>query len=196
MEQNEPIIPPQKEKKEKKDKPKKKKDKPSRTVETMYRTTMGNHIRLTAIADRKAALMVSINSIIISVMTSFLVHEVMQKPTLLLPVGLLIVVCLATITFALLSTKPSMITPSKASHEKIDLLFFGDYTHLSLDDYKVAMHKMMADDVLLNDTMIENIYAQGIVIQHKFRFLNIAYRIFMYGFPLAIISLLVTMSIR
>ena len=87
--------------------PKKEKEKKSsRTVETMYRTTMANHIRLSEMADRKAGLMVSINSIIISIMTSFLVHEFAANPKLLYSTIVLVVVCLLTITFALLSTKP------------------------------------------------------------------------------------------
>ena len=111
--------------------PKKEKEKKSsRTVETMYRTTMANHIRLSEMADRKAGLMVSINSIIISIMTSFLVHEFAANPKLLYSTIVLVVVCLLTITFALLSTKPSVKHRNDKSIDKLDLLFFGDYSSL------------------------------------------------------------------
>ena len=174
------------------DQPKKEKEKKSsRTVETMYRTTMANHIRLSEMADRKAGLMVSINSIIISIMTSFLVHEFAATPKLLFPTIVLVVVCLLTITFALLSTKPSVKHRNDKSIDKLDLLFFGDYTSMSLEEYKKAMNNMMENETHLRDSLIENIYAQGKVIDHKFRLLNIAYTIFMYGFPLAILSLVI-----
>ena len=174
------------------DEPRKEKEKKSsRTVETMYRTTMANHIRLSEMADRKAGLMVSINSIIISIMTSFLVHEFATNPKLIYSTIVLVIVCLLTITFALLSTKPSVKHHNKKSIDKLDLLFFGDYTSISLAEYKKAMNNMMENETHLRDSLIENIYAQGKVIDHKFRLLNISYTIFMYGFPSAILSLII-----
>jgi Family of unknown function (DUF5706) len=187
MEEEELLEQP---KKEKKDKDKDKEKKSSRTVETMYRTTMANHIRLSEMADSKAGLMVSINSIIISIMTSFLVHEFATKPKLLLPTILLVLVCLLTITFALLSTKPSIKHQKNGAVDKLDLFFFGDYVNLSLKDYKKAMLDMMENEAELRESLIDNIYAQGKVIDHKFKLLGIAYLIFMYGFPLAIIGFL------
>ena len=192
MEENElPISSP---KIEKEKKPKKKK--PSRTTETMFRSMLGNHLRLSEMADHKARLMVSINSIIISVMTSFLVHEYATNQKLLFPIGLLVAVCLITITFALLSTKPSVKPKRHTTSDKVDLLFFGDYTALTVEEYKAAMENMMTNSAALRESLVENIYAQGKVIEHKFRLLNIAYNIFMYGFPLAILSLLLVMYMR
>lgn len=186
----EELLDKSKKDKKEKDKEKDKEKKSSRTVETMYRTTMANHIRLSEMADSKAGLMVSINSIIISIMTSFLVHEFAAKPKLLLPTILLVVVCLLTITFALLSTKPSIKHQKNGVEDKLDLFFFGDYVNLTLKDYKKAMLDMMENDTELRESLIENIYAQGKVIDRKFKLLGIAYMIFMYGFPLAIIGFL------
>lgn len=174
---------------------KEKKKKPSRTAQTMFRSMLGNHLKLSEMADHKARLMVSINSIIISVMTSFLVHEYASNPKLLFPIAMLVAVCLLTITFALLSTKPSVKPKNSPVSAKVDLLFFGDYTSLSLEEYKTAMQNMIIDANQMSETMVENIYAQGKVIQHKFRLLSIAYNIFMYGFPIAIISLIVMLSL-
>jgi ABC-type multidrug transport system fused ATPase/permease subunit len=187
MEEEELLEQP---KKEKKDKKKDKEKKSSRTVETMYRTTMANHIRLSEMADSKAGLMVSVNSIIISIMTSFLVREFAANPKLLLPTILLVLVCLLTITFAMLSTKPSVKHQKNTEVDKLDLFFFGDYMRLSLSDYKKAMVEMMENDTELRESLIENIYAQGKVIDRKFKLLGTAYMIFMYGFPLAIICFL------
>ena len=54
-------------------KEKKKQKKASKGVETMFRTTLANHLRLSEMADSKANLMISINTILISLtLTSFL----------------------------------------------------------------------------------------------------------------------------
>lgn len=180
---------------EKKDKTKKpKKKKPSRTIETMFRSSMTNHIRLSEMADQKAGLLVSVNAIIISIMTSLMVQQFTDNPSLLLPTCFLVLVCLLTITFALLATKPSVKGKQNPPETpiKMDLLFFGSYTAIPLENYKIALKEMMSKDETLHESLIENIYAQGMVLNRKYKLLSIAYTIFMFGFPLVLVSYLLT----
>ncbi len=171
--------------------PKVKKPKASRTIDTMFRTTMSNHVHLTVLADRKAALMISMNSIIISIMVSFLVSKFEAYPSLLLPTGLMAVVSLLTITFAILSTKPNTnqkkASDLPANPLSLDLLFFGDYLALTPDIYKRKMKELITNNDQLHDSMIDNIYIQGRVISRKFRLLKISYNIFMFGFPVVVL---------
>jgi len=174
-----------------------KKIKPSRTIDTMFRTTMSNHVHLTMLADRKAALMISINSIIISVMMSFLFNKFDANPQLLLPTALMAGVSLLTITFAVLSTRPTIkprsATAPTGNSDSLDLLFFGDYLSLSPEDYRMKMKELITSDDKLHDSLIDNIYIQGQVIGRKFRLLAVAYNVFMYGFPVVIIIYLLAM---
>ncbi len=172
-------------KNEKIKKSKKKKDE-SRSIETMFRTTLANHIQLSNMADQKAGLMISVNSIIISIIVSFSVKGFSDNQKLILPTALLIATCLLTIIFAIIATKPSVKAHKKLSIEEMDLLFFGHYTKLSLDEYKVAIHALIKDKVALRDQMTSNIYAQGKILAKKYRLLKIAYIVFMIGFPVVI----------
>ncbi|MEZ4904840.1 MAG: DUF5706 domain-containing protein [Spirosomataceae bacterium] len=178
-------------------KPKKeKKKKQSRSVETMFRTTMSNHIQLSGMADQKAGLMVSTNSIIISITITFLVQHFGANPKLLLPTTLLVVVCLLTITFALLSTRPNVKSKSERlsiEKSKIDLLFFGDYLALSREEYTSEMKQLLSNDNQLHNAMIENIYAQGSVVERKYKLLKIAYSIFIIGFPMVLCYYLIVL---
>lgn len=175
-----------------------KKPKPSRAIDTMFRTTMSNHVHLTVLADRKAALMISINSIILSIMVSFLVDKLDTFPNLLLPSIALTSVSLLTITFALLSTKPNtkqkkpsiLLTDAASS----GLLFFGDYLSLSPAEYRQRMKALITQDDQLYDSMIDSIYIQGKVIGRKFGLLKIAYNIFMFGFPLVVVLYLIAIN--
>jgi hypothetical protein len=180
-----------------KDKLKKdKKKNQSRSIETMFRTTLSNHIQLSSMADQKAGLMVSTNSIIISIMVTFLVQEFSSNPKLFIPTGLMVVVCLLTITFALLSTRPNVKSKAQrlaTDKSKLDLLFFGDYMALSLEEYREAMKEMMDKDKRLHNAMIENIYAQGKVMERKYRLLKISYSIFIIGFPLVLLCYLLVL---
>ncbi|GAB3507826.1 hypothetical protein GCM10027341_42950 [Spirosoma knui] len=176
---------------------KEKKEKPSRTIETMFRTTLSSHVQLSGMADKKAGLMISINSIVLSVMTSFLVNKFTEIPYLIIPTSLMVIVCLVTITFALLATKPTTRSQKNlqvpVDQSQIDPLFFGDYLTISADSYRAHMKELIADDELMYNTMLDNIYAQGRVLSKKYRMLTIAYTIFMYGFPVVILSYLITL---
>jgi Family of unknown function (DUF5706) len=174
-------------------KPKKKKE-GSRSIETMFRTTLSNHVQLSSMADRKAGLMISVNSILISIMVSFMVHEFATNPKLILPTALLVLVCLLTIIFSILATKPSVNTRSEVETDNVDLQFFGHYTHLSLDDYKTAVQNLMTDEAAIRNQMITNIYAQGNVLNRKYKLLQIAYNIFLFGFPLAVLTYLLVLA--
>lgn len=195
MEQEPGGFPKPEKSKDKSKKDKKKKE--SRTVETMYRSTLANHMQLSSLADQKAGLLVSVNAIIISIMASFMVRESFDNPYLIIPTCLLVVVCLSTITFALWATRPSVRPQAKkldVEHvHKMDLLFFADYTALTLEEYQKAMKDMMAKEEKLHDSLLKNIYVQGKVMERKYRLIKIAYTIFIIGFPLVLISYLITL---
>jgi Family of unknown function (DUF5706) len=169
---------------DKKSKKLKKKKEGSKSVETMFRTTLASHIQLSSMADQKAGLLISVNAIIVSIMVSFLLGELAITPRLLIPACLLLLVCLSTITVAIMAAKPSIKEKGTQAVEELDLLFFGDYTALSLTDYTTAMKALIANDGALQEHLIANIYAQGRVLKRKYKLLNIAYIIFMIGFPI------------
>ncbi|MEQ8245483.1 HD domain-containing protein, partial [Fulvivirga sp.] len=68
--------------------------KPDRGIETMFRITSKNHLQLSAMADNKANIMISINSIILSVLVSVLFRKFEDWPQLIIPAMLLVFVCL------------------------------------------------------------------------------------------------------
>ena len=97
-------------------------------------------------------------------------------------------------TFAILATKPSVKSAVNRPPEDLDLLFFGDYTALSLDEYKAAMKSLIDSEKDLRDQLVSNIYAQGKVLNRKYQRLKIAYTIFMVGFPVVVVAYLLVLS--
>jgi hypothetical protein len=177
-----------------------KKDKKSsgdRTVETMFRTTISNHIRLSDMADQKAGLLLSVNAIIISIMTGLMIREISINHVFIIPTAILIAICLLSITFSLIATRPYTkdksikgLTPEEILN--LDLLFFADYTALTLDQYKEALSSKINKNEDVKDMLIKNIYAQGLSIKRKYKYIKLAYTIFMFGLPLAMLSYLIT----
>ncbi len=156
-----------------------------RGVETMYRSTYRTHINLSSIADNKANIMLSINAIIISIVVSTLVPQFTTNPKLIIPTLALLVVCLVAMIFATLSTRPK-VTEGKFTREDIknrrsNLLFFGNYYNMDLDDFQWGMTEMIRDSDFLYSSMTRDLYFLGKVLAKKYRFLSICYNVFMYG---------------
>ncbi len=163
-----------------------------RGVETMYRATYRTHINLSSIADNKANIMLSINAIIISISLPTLVQRFDTNPKLIIPTVILLGVCLTSIVFATLSTRPK-VTEGKFSREDIEqrrsnLLFFGNFYNMPLDDFHWGMMEMIKDSDFLYSSMTRDLYFLGVVLAKKYKYLRICYTIFMYGLIVSVIA--------
>ena len=163
-----------------------------RGVQTMFRTTSRNHLELSSMADSKSHILISVSSIIISVILSFLIARLAYYPQYIIPTIILVVACLATVTFAILSTRPSVskgqFTEEDIRNKKTNLLFFGNFHRMQLEDYQWGMNQMIKDKEYLYDTMTMDIYYLGVVLAKKYKYLRIAYTIFMWGLIIAVIA--------
>ena len=178
--------------KEKKKKEKDAADRNERGISTMFRIMSNSQTNLSAMADSKANIMISVNSIIISIMITGLLTVVISNPHLRIPFFLLVLVCISAIVFSVLATRPK-ITSGRFSQEdvqnkKINLLFFGNFYNMNLQEYEWAMKEMLNSRDYLYDSMIKDIYFLGIVLAKKYKFLRISYNIFMYGLILVMIA--------
>lgn len=170
-----------------------------RGTQTMFRTTSNNHIELSSMADNKANLLITVNSIILSAGLGFLLPRIMAEggEIYLIPSVVLMVTCLVTITLAILATRPSInsgrFTEEDIRNKKTNLLFFGNFHKMSLQDYQWGMSQMLRDKEYLYNTMTMDIYFLGVVLARKYRLLRIAYTVFMIGIILVVIASVVTM---
>ena len=169
-----------------------------RGVETMYRTTYRTHVNLSSIADNKANIMLSVNAIILSIIASSLIPEIFRNgnTTLLYPTVVLITVCLTALTYAILATRPK-VTEGKFTREDIqkkrsNLLFFGNFYNMDINDFHWGMMQMIKDSDFLYSSMTRDLYYLGVVLAKKYRYLRICYTIFMYGLILSMLAFVIT----
>lgn len=170
-------------------------NKPTRGIETMFRTTSKNHLDLSAMADNKANIMISINSIILSIIISVLIRKLEEYPHFILPTLLLTVVCLVTIVLSILATRPNIskgkFTQSDITNKRTNLLFFGNFHNMSLEEYEWGMNELMKDSHYLYGSLIKDIYYLGAVLGKKYKKLRMAYTVFMFGFVIAVVSFMI-----
>ena len=165
---------------------------PKRGIETMFRLTSRNHMELSGMADSKANIMISVNAIIISVVLSLLLRRLEDMPHLLVPTLILLVVNITTIIFAVLATRPNLtkgyFSRDDIRAKKVNLLFFGNFHKVGLDDFDWGMKEMMKDRDYLYSSMIRDIYFLGKVLGVKYHLLRISYSVFMFGLVLAVLA--------
>ncbi len=171
---------------------KQKSDRPERGIETMFRISSNNHQRLSDMADNKAHIMITTTSIIISVLLSLLLRKLEDNPQLIIPTMLLLTVCVVTMVFSILATRPSLppgtFTQQDLDTRKVNLLFFGNFYKMSFEEYDAGMKQMMNDRDFLYGSLTKDVYSQGKVLGKKYGLLRKGYSVFMYGIIASVIA--------
>ncbi|MFQ5571770.1 MAG: Pycsar system effector family protein [Rhodothermales bacterium] len=179
----------------KKKKKKKKKDGgglgTSRGIETMFRTSYRVNMDLSALADTKSNIMISINGIIISIILASISPKIDTNAWLLFPTTVLLLGCLLSMVYAVLAARPrvnsSLITLEDVRRNRANILFFGNFVSLTRDDYIQGMTELLQDTDRLYHNMIVDIYGLGSVLQKKFRLLRFSYTIFMIALVMGVL---------
>ncbi|MEO8512422.1 MAG: Pycsar system effector family protein [Ignavibacteria bacterium] len=163
-----------------------------RGIETMFRNTVRTHVEFSAMADSKANIMISINTLIIGIIVTTLLRKLVEYPYLTAPTFILLAVCLTCIIFAVFVTRPSittgMFTKLDIEQKKTNLLFFGNFFNMPLSDFQWGMDQLMHDKEYLYGSMVKDFYFLGQVLGRKYKYLRICYNIFMYGLIIAVVA--------
>jgi len=168
----------------------------SRGVDSMFKLTARNQINLSSIADNKSNILISLNGIIISLGLVALASKFKEEPAIIIPTVIFIVFSLSTIILAILSTRPNIssgkFTRNDIKQKKVNLLFFGNFYNMEMDEYEWAIKEMINDDRYLYSAMTKDQYFLGKVLAKKYKLLRWAYNIFMIGIVVSVIAFLLT----
>lgn len=171
------------------------KNKPSKGIETMFRITSSNNQKLSSMADNKAHILISVNSIILSAILSLLLRKLSDYEYLSIPTYIILTVSVLSMIFSLVATRPNLpsgeFSKKDVEEKKVNLLFFGNFYKMSLEDYTKGMVAVMDDYEYLYQSLIKDVYSQGVVLSHKYKLLRISYTIFMFGMMLSVISFII-----
>ncbi|UNZ00124.1 DUF5706 domain-containing protein [Zhouia spongiae] len=167
---------------------------PERGVETMFRVAMRNHINLSSIADTKANILLSVNAIIISLALSNLIPKLDNPSNAYLIYPTIIFVCFSVISMVLsiLATRPQItsgeFTKQDVIDRKVNLLFFGNFYKMELDEYQWGINEVMNDKDYLYNSLSKDLYFLGKVLERKYRILRVTYGIFMIGIIISVLA--------
>lgn len=171
---------------------------PDRGIQTLFRVTMRNHIKLSDIADTKANILLSVNAIIISLAIANLIPDLTApaNKTLMIPTLVLMVFSVASIIGAIMSTRPNVtsgeFTREEVKSGKVNVLFFGNFHRMPYEQFEWAMHEILEDQDLVYESLMKDLYMLGVVLNRKYKILRITYTIFMIGIILSVLTFIIT----
>jgi hypothetical protein len=173
---------------------KEKKDRRSerrRALETLFRVTYRNHISLSQLADQKAGMLISINGLIISVLIAFLAPRASEWSSMFAPALVLIAGCVSSLAFAVIAARPRVdrtpVTVDAVRNNEGNPLFFGNFLSMPLADFQAAIRLLGKDRKLLHDSLARQLYSMGEALTAKYRYLHLAYTLFLIGVAAAAI---------
>ncbi len=163
-----------------------------RTIETMFRNTMRTHVSFSSMADTKANIMISVNTLILTILVTVMLRKLDTNTHLIIPTAMLTLTSLVTLVYAILVTRPKVtsgiFTQQEIKDKKVNLLFFGNFFNMSLKDFTWGMKEMISDKNYLYNSMITDFYYLGQVLGSKYKRLRICYTLFMYGVIISVIA--------
>lgn len=168
---------------------KNKKKKSNKVIKTdaILRETSSNYIRLIGDADRKARIMIVVNSILLTISVTLLTKALNDKPNVWISATLLMAANLVTLFFSILSVKPELHS-SIGKETENNILHYKKCMEYSLMDYTTQLLDTMADGDKKIEAVIKNLYFFGNLLCMKYKLLKIAYRVFFWGILLSVIS--------
>ena len=177
--------------------------KAERGRETLFRVAYQHQSKLIQIADYKANMNISLNTMIISAIIAiigygFVSGKLVDLNTyMIIPVITIIVACLVSLVFAIQAARPKLLKAKKESdpNQKSSLLFFGVIAGHTQVDYINRMKELISSDQDMYEHMTIDLHNQGMILKRKYDLLLISYQVLMYGFISSVLLFLLMLAI-
>ena len=176
----------------------KKKRGTSRALTSFLRNSYRTHISLSSLADRKSHIMIRLNSLLISILlVSFNFFTEHNFPTIFAG-AIFMLTALSSLILATLSASPHVThlneLPVYTQQQIKNMFFFGNYAHLSLEEYEDLFEEMSQDKQLIYENMSRDLYFLGKVLEKKFKLISWSYKIFTGGLIISVLSFILTLA--
>jgi len=155
------------------------------TADVILRTAQQHHVQLSAMADVKANIIITVSSIVLTLSFGNMDDRDLRPSAITLTVF-----TMAALLLAILAVLPKYRPLRLATGEKLpahfNVLFFGHFAELSQERFLAEIADKMAVNGIVYETMAKDIYALGYYLAHfKYRYLRWSYLFFLAGFVIA-----------
>jgi Family of unknown function (DUF5706) len=166
-------------------------------TDDLFKLAFRNYVSLVSVADKKAGLLINVNSIIISVVIAFVIGRSDRYPFLLTPSFFLLGVAFITILLSILASRPqrNRLLQDRKS-KSYQTFFFGSFDLIGSDFFKADWNSYSNElDAFLKggkDRVYQEMYKETFnvrkVLGKKFSYLSVAYWMFLTGLFVSIVA--------
>jgi len=154
------------------------------TSDNILRTAQQHHVQLSAMADTKANIIITVSSIVLTLSLGRL-----AEPDLRVAVLILIGFTLVALLLAILAVLPKY-RPLRLHSEELppffNLFFFGHFSELSRERFLAEVARTLQPDGSIYEAQAKDLYSLGLYLaRHKYRYLRLSYLFFLAGFVFA-----------
>jgi len=167
-------------------------------VQSFYMTAIKNHVKLSALADKKANVLLGVNALILGVVLTDLASKVMKPGNEFLgaPLFLFVSCCVITIILSIAVTRPQN-TSGKFNAEdvaagKVNLAFFGNFHSMEYQEYQDALNQVFKNSEDIYEMLTMDLYFLGKVLDKKYRMLKRTFTFFIIGICISMIAFIVS----
>jgi len=154
---------------------------------SLLRGTVSNYIRLIGESDRKARIMIVVNSILLTISMTLFTSTLKHVPNIWISAILLIAANMLSLFFVVVSIKPELHRRHDKESEN-NILHYNKCSQYSLRDYTTELMKVMEDNDKKREAVIKDLYFYGNLLTRKYKLIKISYRIFFWGILSSVVS--------
>jgi len=154
---------------------------PGGHLDQMMRQTRAHHVQLSIMADTKANMLLSVSAIVIPLTIGFVNDD---SPPLKYASITLVIFSVITAALAAYAAMPKILRgkPTDPGSQMFNPLFFGDFIHLSYDQFLQRLEEVMVDPARTHEAQAREIYTLGLYLaKRKYKFLRLGYLSFITG---------------
>lgn len=159
----------------------------------LVRTTQQINLALSQMADAKASILMGATFVVFTIAVGQA-----RGGTMPWSLGVLALFAFISAGCAVYAVLPSVSGPNSAkiTDGKTNKLFFGYFTHVPENEWvDSVLDELKADETVFR-TMLHDVYQNGQVLQRKkYRYLSYAYKTFMLGLCLTLVTFLAEMTL-
>lgn len=160
---------------------------------TMIKTSSRNQIDLLSIAGKKAGIMITVNSILLTILIPLYASYIFDFSSYIIPINILVVTCGFTILFALLATRPSSNPDDINNFDQLNsgersIFYFKNFARLSKDKFVEGANELLLKEVSFEKAVFTDLYDVGVDLDRKFTRLRWCYTIFASSILLTMLS--------
>ena len=178
-----------------------KSESPDRGIQTLFRVTLRNHLTLSDIADTKSNILLSVNAIVLSVVLANLIPK-LDNPTnyyLIWPTAIFLLTTVITMVLAVVATRPNVtrgkFTKDDVEQKRVNLLFFGNFHQMKLDEYEWAIQELLKDKDYVYSSLTKDLYFLGLVLNRKYKILRWTYTTFIVGIVISVLAFWISFTL-